>query len=655
MASLAITVAAVDSPVKESRPPAGAVSDTVAPPGSIKETVKEVTKKLGAATEREVAILAALKQPVSMSVNDQTLADALEMLRRQLHIQIVIDPKQVPEPVGKLTFDLTNISGRAALDILLSSTDFDWDICHEVLWITSRDEIKSHVTTKVYDVADLVLPPGEDDATPDFESIVGLITSTIQPQAWDAAGGIGSISPLMAGGRVVLVVRQNRQCHEEIAKLLADLRAAPAAPKAQAEPTANKPGAGARPAGLMPAAPLHSSFTPPKGAEISPERQAVADGNNLFACEIFAKLSDGAHNEVFSPLSISTAMAMVYAGARKETASEIAAVMHFSLDQEKLHPAMASLNNDLLKVREGSKSKILIANRLWGQTGYKFLDAFQTLNRDQYGAELGQLDFAGQPDAARKTINDWIAAHTAQKIKELIPTGGLDNLTRLVVTNAIFLDGKWSRPFEKSETRMGSFHGQGQTARLPMMSQRGQFDYANVGGVQILEKPFDNDLSMTILLPAKGAAAFDALRKGLTAEKLNDWHAKLKSRLVVFELPRFKIESATALTSPLESLGIHKAFDSSPHLADFSGMDGSDKLMLRDVFHEAWVDVNEEGAKAAAATAGGGAFGGIEIAPPPIYFRADHPFVFLIRERNSGAILFLGQVANLPAGAIADG
>ncbi len=121
---------------------------------------------------------------------------------------------------------------------------------------------------------------------------------------------------------------------------------------------------------------------------------------------MFAKLSDDAHNVVFSPLSISTAMAMVYAGARKETASEIAAVMHFSLDQGKLHPALASLNNDLLKVREGSKSKILVANRLWGQAGYKFLDAFQTLNRDQYGAELGQLDFAGQPDAAarRSTI-----------------------------------------------------------------------------------------------------------------------------------------------------------------------------------------------------------------------------------------------------------
>ncbi len=226
-----MTVAAVDPPVKASRPQAGAANDTVAPPGSTKETVKETAKKLSAATEREEAILAALKQPVSMSVNDQTLADALEMLRRQLHIQIVVDPKQVPEPVGKLTFDLTNISGRAALDILLSFTDFDWDICHEVLWITSRDEIKANVSTKVYDVADLVLPPGEEDSPPDFESIVGLITSTIQPQAWDLAGGNGSISPLMAGGRVVLVVRQNRKCHEEIAKLLADLRSSRGAEK----------------------------------------------------------------------------------------------------------------------------------------------------------------------------------------------------------------------------------------------------------------------------------------------------------------------------------------------------------------------------------------------------------------------------------------
>ena len=219
-----------------------------------------------------------------------------------------------------------------------------------------------------------------------------------------------------------------------------------------------------------------------------------------------------------------------------------------------------------------------------GTGSYKLLDAFQTLNRDQYGAELGQLDFAGQPDAAQDDQRLDCRSHSP-KNQRTDSHGWLGRPHAARRHQRDFPRRQMEPPFDKSNTRTRSFHGLSQTVGLPMMSQRGQFEYLNAAGVQILEKPFDNDLSMTILLPAKGAAAFDALRKGLTAEKLNDWHAKLKSRLVVFELPRFKIESASTLTSLLESLGIHKAFDPSPHVADFSGMDGSDKLMLRDVFH----------------------------------------------------------------------
>ncbi len=386
----------------------------------------------------------------------------------------------------------------------------------------------------------------------------------------------------------------------------------------------------------------------------APEKQ-VAKGNTEFALDLYAKLKDEkkGKNLFFSPYSISSALAMTYAGARGNTAKQMADVLHFDLEQKKLHPAFAALTNNM-KISGQKGLELHIANALWGQQGYKFLDEFVALNNKNYGAGLKDVDFVGATEEARKTINKWVEKQTKDKIKNLLKPGVLDSLTRLVLTNAIYFKGDWVKQFDKKLTKKENFSvTPGKKVKVSMMAMKPsgrkelKLNYGETDDAQVLELPYKGDkVSMVILLPKK-VDGLSALEKSLSADTLRNCISKLhKRKLAAVYLPKFKMTCEFKLGEALQYLGMRDAFVFGK--ADFSGMNGVtsglERLYITAVVHKAFVDVNEEGTEAAAATAVVMGRGGRPKPPPE--FRADHPFLFLIRDKATGSILFMGRVVN---------
>ena len=374
------------------------------------------------------------------------------------------------------------------------------------------------------------------------------------------------------------------------------------------------------------------------------DRTAVTEGNNAFAVALYERLRHQNGNLFFSPESISTALAMTYAGARGGTASEMAKTLHFTLPPDKLHPAMGALLRDLNATHEGYQ--LSVANALWAQQGYTFLDDFLSLVKTDYGAGLNQVNFKGATEAARLTINQWVEQKTQDKIKDLLQPGALRPDTRLVLTNAIYFKGDWETQFDKAQTRNEDFHlSPAQAATAPLMHREGRFSYFDGGTFQILEIPYKSkELSMIVFLP-KDTGGLPALEQALTASNLQQWLGKLASiPKVIVTMPKFKMTRQFELGGTLSAMGMPQAFSGS---ADFSGMTGHRDFSISEVIHKAYVDVNEEGTEAAAAT-------GVTMrtmamrapeGPPPV-FQADHPFVFMIRDNRSASILFMGRMAD---------
>ncbi|MFN4257683.1 MAG: serpin family protein [Gemmataceae bacterium] len=385
-----------------------------------------------------------------------------------------------------------------------------------------------------------------------------------------------------------------------------------------------------------------SGVLKPLAKKLSSDVEAVVRGNNDFAWDLYAKLAaEKPGNLFFSPNSISTALAMTYAGARGDTETQMAKALHFEVPQQQLHPAFASLLKDLhADAQRGYQLRI--ANRLWGQQGYQFLPQFLQITQKDYGAELAQLDFVKQPEPSRQTINRWVAEQTQDKIKDLIPSGAINDLTRLVLTNAIYFKGDWANQFKKEATKEAPFTvSANEKVNVPLMYQQERFAYGKMDGVQLLELPYaGKELSMLVLLPEK-VDGLPALEKSLTAANLAKWQKGMQPQKVEVYLPRFTMTSEFMLKDALSALGMPLAF--TPGKADFSGMNGERDLFISAAIHKAFVDVNEQGTEAAAATAIVVGVTSVQIVPT---FRADHPFVFLIRDNTTNSILFLGRVVN---------
>jgi serine protease inhibitor len=371
------------------------------------------------------------------------------------------------------------------------------------------------------------------------------------------------------------------------------------------------------------------------------DAKAVANGTNNFALDLYAKLKDQDGNLAFSPYSVSSALAMTYAGARGETAKQMATVLHFPFEGSRLHGAFANLVLPR-SADEQPACVIRIANALWGQKGYGFLPEFLELTRAFYGAGLREVDFAGATEEARQTINAWVAERTEQKIKGLLSPPDMTRGTTLILTNAIYFKGLWRSQFKTEFTKNAPFHASGEKdIEVPMMQQAGTFAYADEEGWQILELPYVGDaVSMVVFLPGSPERLTE-LEKNFSTENLGRWLAKLQPQPVQVSLPRFKAMGKFRLAEVLKSLGMTDAFGGGRG-ADFSGMTGNKDLTITNVIHQAYVEVNEEGTEAAAATA---VIMGRSAPVVPV-FRADRPFLFVIQDKRSGVILFMGRVAN---------
>ena len=370
------------------------------------------------------------------------------------------------------------------------------------------------------------------------------------------------------------------------------------------------------------------------------DQRAVVAGNTEFALDLYARLRTEEGNLFISPYSISTALAMTYAGARGETERQMADVLHFTLGQERLHPALAALESSVKAASNGPGCTLHVANALWGQQGYGFLEEFLVLNKKHYGAGFREVDFVRATEQARQTINGWVEDQTQQMIQELLRKGDLDPADVLVLTNAIYFKGDWASRFDRRHTQDGPFRiSDTDQVVVPMMHQTRKFSLATQDNLDVLELPYVGDrLSMVLLLP-KQIDGLAALEESLSKDTLERWLGRPRQQPVRVSLPRFKLDSRFDLSRTLEAMGMIDAFSGGK--ADFSGMTGRRGLFIGMVIHQAAVEVNEEGTEAAAATAVKMKRGG----PPPA-FVADHPFLFLIRDKQTGSILFMGRVVN---------
>jgi serine protease inhibitor len=385
-------------------------------------------------------------------------------------------------------------------------------------------------------------------------------------------------------------------------------------------------------------------FMPQSISASATTEETLTEGNNRFALELYQNLKAKDGNLFLSPFSISSALAMTYSGARSTTAKQMASTLHFDLPSDVLPTTFEALNRRLNEGGSTKKYQLTIANSLWGQKGYSFLPEFLKLINTHYGATFAEVDFSNETEAARIRINQWVENKTQDKIKDLLKPGVLIKDTRLVLANAIYFKGKWAAPFLEKDTKDAPFWiTKDKKVNVPMMNQDDLFTYLEEETFQILELPYSGkELSMVILLP-KDKDGLPALENSLTAQNLRNWLNQLSTEKIQVSLPKFKTTSEFDLGQTLSKLGMPEAF--TPQ-ADFSGINGKRDLAISAVVHKAFVDVNEEGTEAAAAT---GTVMTLTSAPAePLTFRADHPFFYVIRENHSGAILFLGRVSDFP-------
>ena len=381
----------------------------------------------------------------------------------------------------------------------------------------------------------------------------------------------------------------------------------------------------------------------------------LVSGNNAFAFDLYQVLSAEDGNLFYSPYSISLALAMTYAGARGETEQQMASTLRFDLPRDRLHSVFNGLDVELAGRGEGAEGtdeeglRLNIVNALWGQKDFEFLSEFLDLVAENYGAGLNLLDFVNAAEDSRLVINDWVSEQTEGKIEDLIPPGAIDGLTRLVLTNAIFFNAAWLYPFSESGTKDGVFHLlDGEELMVPMMSQTADFGLAMGDGYQMVELPYDGgELSMVILLP--NAGHFDPIEDSLDGNSVRAMADGLTSTRVALTMPKFEFESDFSLAGTLGEMGMPVAFTPAfgpctSETADFSGMTGTCDLFIKDIMHKAFVSVDEAGTEAAAATAV--IIGTDSVKPQPIEVIVDRPFVFLIRDIETGAILFIGRIAD---------
>jgi serpin B len=380
-------------------------------------------------------------------------------------------------------------------------------------------------------------------------------------------------------------------------------------------------------------------------------KQTLVSGQNELALELYKKLgqvgSSSQKNLFFSPISISTALAMTYAGAAGKTSSEMHKALHFGLDRPKVHAAFQTLMKENNPTKESAGFELVLANKIFVQKGFAILPDFKKTLERFYAASAENVEFKKSKQAAAR-INGWVKKQTREKIEKLVEPTAFDESTRLVLANAIYFKGKWRSEFKEESTWPRPFFLTPKTkAKVDTMYQEGELGYGATPSHQLLELSYEGDeLSMVILLPKK-KDGLASLEKEVTASRLERWLKTMRKRKVKAYIPKLELKWGRSVKGELTALGMKTPFSRRADFSRINGESGDEGLYISDVVHKAFVEVNEEGTEAAGAT---GVVAKVKSAPMPSksipVFRADHPFMFLIRNKRSGLILFMGRAAD---------
>ena len=375
--------------------------------------------------------------------------------------------------------------------------------------------------------------------------------------------------------------------------------------------------------------------------------KALVDGNNRFAIDLYKKVAEKQPgNVVLSPYSISTALAMTYAGARGETAAQMAKTLHLTIPPERLHPAEAALTQALRERGEPDRPELLTANALWGQTGVSFERGFIGLAQRYYEAGWREADFQHDPGGARDTINRWVAEQTRGKIGQLLTEKDISTHTRLVLGNAVYFKGLWAVPFAERLTVDDRFQAAGRTVPCRMMRGQRRMSYYEGDGVKLVALPYRGETKSLIVVLPEDPGGLSVLEQGLSADRVYQWVGSASLVEVQLSLPRFQAGTGGRLRRTLQELGMHQPFGPT---ADFTGITRRDRWQIEEVVHKATVEVDEAGTVAAAATV-------VSVGRPVgekrtkvVVMRVDRPFIFILYDHPTGQAVFVGRVTD-PSG-----
>ena len=367
----------------------------------------------------------------------------------------------------------------------------------------------------------------------------------------------------------------------------------------------------------------------------------VVSGSTEFAFDMLRRMDPTQGNLVYSPISISSAFAMAYAGAEKDTANQMKEVLRYPLTQARFHPAFGYLLDEL-KAASGDDFTLNLANSLWGQQGLPFREDFLAVLRENYGAELGLLDFSGAAESARQEINDWVSDQTEDRLQDVLQPGSISSSTRLVLVNAIYFKALWEHPFNPDKTSRQEFDlldGSEVYVDMMLLDESVSLSYAQGEEWQAVALPYKGgQAEMVIIMPDEDS--FASFFSTFDEQVYESIRSSLSGQDMLLSMPKFSFVSGFALADDLADMGMPDAFD--PTRADFSGMDGTTDLYIDDAYHLAFIDVDELGTEAGAAT-------GIVMRSglaSVFHLVIDHPFFFVIRDIPTGTILFMGRVLN---------
>lgn len=584
--------------------------------------------------ELDTKVDQALDKLISCEIKEMQLREFCDWFGAQIGIPIQFPLDVKFEAENKINLTVESHPARQVLGFATEQCRCNYIIRHGLLIISSETD---RLTIVVYDVTDLVT--NEQFSIPDFDSLIQLVTGSVTPTAWTDVGGQCSLRRYSANNRHLLIVSNGRAGHQEISQLLAAMRKVA---KLNVD-AVNKPAANS------------SSNNNPFNVKLPPlpfhvNRDVLVADQIRFTLNLYARASQhNKNNLVVSPLGISSVLGMLLSGATDETAAELKRLIAPSVSAGDEDNAYASLLDSLMSVNVRDRKHITLANGLWIQNDKSILDTYQDELRNSYRAEVRLVDFR-RADAATRTINDWVRKYTTGKIDQIIKPDDLANDIQFVVTNAVHFENDWAVPFIQGMSSNKPFYSSRGQTTAKLMQLLDKHRYAEFAEVQLLEKPFQGDrVSLFVLLPRVADPhqptdeEFTKLEQLLTVDNLQRWLTATERKLVEVTLPKIDFTSDWDVKTTLREIGIQRIF--SPTESQLGGISERQPLYVSEMVQKARLTMDERGATASAATASLGGMGGFMsgIQDKPVEFRADRPFMFLIRENRTGTILFMGR------------